>query len=193
MRGKGPRRSQHSGDLRITPAHAGKRRCSRQQSAWPWDHPRACGEKLFWVFFVVQRQGITPAHAGKRFIALTLSCSLKDHPRACGEKSRFHPARNRNQGSPPRMRGKDLQFSAKLPRERITPAHAGKRSSLYPFSIAQEDHPRACGEKESLRAISYAGGGSPPRMRGKEELQVPRLPGLRITPAHAGKRWRRAI
>ena len=30
----------------ITPAYAGKRRCTAASVAWSWDHPRVCGEKL---------------------------------------------------------------------------------------------------------------------------------------------------
>ena len=31
----------------ITPACAGKRRCTAASVVWSWDHPRVCGEKFF--------------------------------------------------------------------------------------------------------------------------------------------------
>ena len=49
----------------------------------------------------------------------------------------------------------------------ITPAHAGKRPLLPAASRAQQDHPRACGEKASAPGAATPSEGSPPRMRGK--------------------------
>ena len=45
MRGKGPELPPAARKSRITPAHAGKSRCSLRAKSAPWDHPRACGEK----------------------------------------------------------------------------------------------------------------------------------------------------
>ena len=51
------------------------------------------------------------------------------------------------------------------------------------------DHPRACGEKATLRFVSSRLSGSPPRLRG-EVPSVPRHPAVdRITPAPAGRSW----
>ena len=92
--------------LRITPAHAGKRYAGPPRVPRPWDHPRACGEKitacLKWSWppgspprmrgkGVQNRSrigvlGITPAHAGKSICHGTCRRKRRDHPRACGEK-----------------------------------------------------------------------------------------------------------
>ena len=56
------------------------------------------------------------------------------------------------QGSPPRMRGKRLLGLPEVPREGITPAHAGKTRSCASPAPRFRDHPRACGENTSERA-----------------------------------------
>ena len=85
------------------------------------------------------------------------------------------------------MRGKGRFYSCVTPPERITPAHAGKRQHRRNHHPADEDHPRACGEKERTQRYDKRAVGSPPRMRGKEDgyTSCTRLCG--ITPAHAGK------
>ena len=76
------------------------------------------------------RQGITPAYAGKSLYQTSDDTQRQDHPRLCGEK-RF-PATKRAgfQGSPPPMRGKDLQGSTAQRFARITPAYAGKSAAV---------------------------------------------------------------
>ena len=75
--------------------------------------------------------------------------------------------------------------------KRITPACAGKSCSKSSIRSKSRDHPRVCGEKSLQKFRLPAGGGSPPRVRGKgsERDYVAAL--LRITPACAGKRRQR--
>ena len=85
------------------------------------------------------------------------------------------------------MRGKDYcQFFLLVVRG-ITPAHAGKRSSFPRSQRSTKDHPRPCGEKIRPVAFSVFLLGSPPPMRGKEDLTNKEFAAVRITPAHAGK------
>ena len=90
MRGKGAVVASVRRAVGITPAHAGKRRRSRQRSPRRRDHPRTCGEKpsLFPPTPGTQgspphmrgkeagaggksgQGGITPAHAGKRGLVI---------------------------------------------------------------------------------------------------------------------------
>ena len=51
--------------------------------------------------------------------------------------------------------------------ERITPAYAGKSSSLGSYPPSTRDHPRVCGEKQKTPPWGVEKGGSPPRVRGK--------------------------
>ena len=193
--------------VRITPAHAGKRKKTEVNNAITKDHPRACGEKCSICplsrksegspprmrgkekspLVVVSDLGITPAHAGKRQRAGAGPLQCRDHPRACGEKQLKTAQDGLAKGSPPRMRGKGRRPTTHNSRLGITPAHAGK--SVFPreHRIQQEDHPRACGEKTASPACIFGRTGSPPRMRGKVSLSKTILRHAGITPAHAGK------
>ena len=172
------------------------------------DHPRVCGEKCCLQGPYLRRlgspprvrgkvrlrltyytpSGITPACAGKSAPTTAATRCIWDHPRVCGEKGDFYKMAMENQGSPPRVRGKDKVNCASVGRSGITPACAGKRLWSLLFFTPLWDHPRVCGEK-CLHSEQYLFvGGSPPRVRGK----VLGRPGDRsqagITPACAGKR-----
>ena len=131
---------------------------------------------------------ITPAHAGKSYTFLGSSGGGGDHPRPCGEKYRHTVRPLSSRGSPPPMRGKALGLYDCRARERITPAHAGKRLPRTIYGGRIKDHPRPCGEKNRPCMSCDILIGSPPPMRGKvNAISSPgRKPG--ITPAHAGKR-----
>ena len=85
------------------------------------------------------------------------------------------------------MRGKEVDGFGFFCGLGITPAYAGKSVFLALRSAISWDHPRVCGEKKPLPACPAGRQGSPPRMRGKACLKRPSGPGLRITPAYAGK------
>ena len=107
MRGKVRERKTGKTRRRITPAYAGKRRRSTSYFLPYWDHPRVCGEKLFFVWFAMLLEGspprmrgkvqpihfphgiirITPAYAGKRRLKHIPEPARQDHPRVCGEKT----------------------------------------------------------------------------------------------------------
>ena len=167
MRGKAGSQLPVSPTWGITPAHAGKRRGTQGFRKAGEDHPRACGEKKSsrgerflcrgspprmrgkepapteWMCAV----GITPAHAGKSVQFRPRSIPARDHPRACGEKATVFMPLFPMMGSPPRMRGKAVQFSRNGKGNGITPAHAGKRTHCKTKPLKTRDHPRACGEK----------------------------------------------
>ena len=152
------------------------------------DHPRACGEKQLSQVYVELGLGspprmrgkgghcfdgircfrITPAHAGKRLFRNVQAEMCRDHPRACGEKSTVRPMGRPYRGSPPRMRGKAVIAGNGKRLVGITPAHAGKRLSFSAMPTIAQDHPRACGEKQTLTRAKRLAQGSPPRMRGKD-------------------------
>ena len=147
MRGKAVAifRQLHHG--RITPAYAGKRDSIPQQSSLRRDHPRVCGEKprIFFMsirsagspprmrgkgqplYIVVSESGITPACAGKSFTSMKCFRAIQDHPRVCGEKTEIAYVVFLSEGSPPRVRGKDVDALGFVRRLGITPACAGKR------------------------------------------------------------------
>ena len=172
----------------ITPAYAGKSYAQRNFAHNSWDHPRVCGEKSQSTSASPRalgspprmrgkgvkqsnsriRMGITPAYAGK---SKGFGCAATqdwDHPRVCGEKpgtvfSVFSIA-----GSPPRMRGKEGETPIGETGAGITPAYAGKSCWVVVTPMLPWDHPRVCGEKKCWKLWWINGGGSPPRMRGKD-------------------------
>ena len=85
------------------------------------------------------------------------------------------------------MRGKRIKGIVKKLGERITPAHAGKTPFVKQRKCKDSDHPRACGENETIGRNATEGRGSPPRMRGKQHSHIVQKVTSRITPAHAGK------
>ena len=90
-------------------------------------------------------------------------------------------------GSPPRMRGKELERGSNDPSTGITPAYAGKSSRHDQSTGSNQDHPRVCGEKALLCLRSLLMVGSPPRMRGKAVRNETGKSWKGITPAYAGK------
>ena len=86
------------------------------------------------------------------------------------------------------MRGKVMDSRGTSDTVRITPAYAGKSCHSIPDAAGQRDHPRLCGEKFTFRVIDPYETGSPPPMRGKDEVTNRIADGTRITPAYAGKR-----
>ena len=134
-----------------------------------------------------RQQGITPAHAGKTLRATSELRGVRDHPRACGENFRPFLLLICYEGSPPRMRGKQLHCPDFSKLCGITPAHAGKTLRATSELRGVRDHPRACGENSRNLRYGLKSPGSPPRMRGKRNATCPGRRQSGITPAHAGK------
>ena len=207
MRGKqadSVRRRRNDG---ITPARAGKTRRSCSLSSIWTDHPRACGENLFYSLRISQNAGspprvrgkqaedayrvhvigITPARAGKTIHIVNIGPVIQDHPRACGENPSHTPKPIHYRGSPPRVRGKPTASFFVRNFRGITPARAGKTFRGPERHAASADHPRACGENSINRLSPCAPRGSPPRVRGKLRGRSRSRLLARITPARAGK------
>ena len=84
------------------------------------------------------------------------------------------------------MRGQGGTESRTLHGGRITPADAGTRLSACPSRTWFRDHPRGCGDKQSIAHGYDFLKGSPPRMRGQVVDTMHRILDPRITPADAG-------
>ena len=192
----------------ITPAYAGKRMRPTLLVLLPRDHPRVCGEKLYaWfnegeipgspprmrgkacdIHVILARFGITPAYAGKRRALLNHPIMSWDHPRVCGEKVLAVSDNLANQGSPPRMRGKEVNEKGFLICPGITPAYAGKSQAPGQCQSVRGDHPRVCGEKIRVLGRVVKVEGSPPRMRGKVGLIIPAPHPVRDHPRVCGEK-----
>ena len=141
---------------RITPADAGKTSLQAIKACSAGDHPRGCGENLNKEFFqcvflgspprmrgkrrdgtlLPASTGITPADAGKTTTEVQHEHSNQDHPRGCGENTVFMRCTVPTIGSPPRMRGKPADDMPSPEMQGITPADAGKTTSLVLFGNA---------------------------------------------------------
>ena len=194
VRGKGRPWPFPRGQSRITPACAGKSLRTARHRTRHRDHPRVCGEKIPPVqrhqggvgspprvrgkvtFRTAEsrRKGITPACAGKSRSWPSRCRSARDHPRVCGEKLLNGEAKAMQRGSPPRVRGKDIQTIVLQNQGGITPACAGKRHNARSQVNRLRDHPRVCGEKLRLCEFLLSSLGSPPRVRGKEAGSIQR-------------------
>ena len=149
--------------------------------------PRGRG-KVQSSFLLPDIYGITPAWAGKREPGVLMVWQFQDHPRVGGEKSPRRFLSRAAQGSPPRGRGKAGHGVEGGQHLGITPAWAGKRSSLDGKMFKIWDHPRVGGEKSISCWKRSMPVGSPPRGRGKVAY-IGNKNGLDgITPAWAGKR-----
>ena len=137
------------------------------------------------------RERITPAHAGKSGIAYAHTTRLADHPRPCGEKPLPTPLFRLLAGSPPPMRGKAVTVPHSDRLLGITPAHAGKSPPRSFRGKPRRDHPRPCGEKHIAHQIARDLAGSPPPMRGKVGHILSEQCQQGITPAHAGKSFKK--
>ena len=91
-------------------------------------------------------------------------------------------------GSPPLARGKEVKIGPYTAYARITPACAGKRPASEIAPCGLEDHPRLRGEKLPPKSSSSQIRGSPPLARGKVPISRQMMQRIRITPACAGKR-----
>ncbi len=141
----------------------------------------------------ISSRRITPACAGKRDCAVWRRAAFWDHPRVCGEETVAQVEAGVTQGSPPRVRGREIQQKSQSQKRRITPACAGKSGITSHPKPPQRDHPRVCGEERLAGLAEIDEEGSPPRVRGRE-LPMINLAGLkRITPACAGKRLHRDV
>ena len=74
--------------------------------------------------------GITPACAGKSEGGMNDEALPEDHPRVCGEKRDLPDLIEQFNGSPPRVRGKDHVAEVIAHGTGITPACAGKSSTM---------------------------------------------------------------
>ena len=151
---------------RIIPAHAGNSAITTGQGSWTSDHPRACGELSSSTPNIEPPIGCIPAHAGNSFDLVHFSHFRPDHPRACGELLVRRVGCDLDRGSSPRMRGTRQRSAVLGVRRRIIPAHAGNSRRTASDSSVAPDHPRACGELDTIQRHYQRYTGSSPRMRG---------------------------
>ena len=128
----------------------------------------------------------TPACAGTTRAPPRRRAPRTDNPRVCGDDCIGDPAAAQPRGQPPRVRGRLPGAPLRARAVGTTPACAGTTCGRTPRRPGRADNPRVCGDDPRLLPSAAAGGGQPPRVRGR--LRGPHL-GRQVqgtTPACAG-------
>ena len=170
-------------------------------------HPRVCGENAKTCCVSIGAQGssprmrgkpqgacrrrglrgLIPAYAGKTPIPAARLEPAWAHPRVCGENDRVGAERALDDGSSPRMRGKQTPWEPFPHQVGLIPAYAGKTCTRARVCALPSAHPRVCGENCGLVFCVFLSSGSSPRMRGKLVPIVTALVTRGLIPAYAGK------
>ena len=134
-----------------------------------------------------RREKDHPACAGKTPRRPSQASRMEDHPRMRGEDSFSQVGVHGVPGSPPHARGRLASESEATHILRITPACAGKTSSVRQRPAEETDHPRMRGEDAMPWNCRILTCGSPPHARGRPSKRAIPFAGSWITPACAGK------
>ena len=179
----------------IIPALAGNTHRRSLLAHGSGDHPRACGEHASLEDGMVKtvgssprlrgtrgcarhrvwRGGIIPALAGNTPRQRDRTGTRWDHPRACGEHLETMGPPTLDEGSSPRLRGTLAPHTCRIRRSGIIPALAGNTVHFDSSFSALRDHPRACGEHDTLKTYDSDQPGSSPRLRGTR-YEIPIIP-----------------
>ena len=151
-----------------------------------------CGEKFCPGVIANSIKGSPPRVRGKAIRKPKPKSAARITPACAGKSAVLAGLVLLLQGSPPRVRGKAAAGPVCPCAGGITPACAGK-SAARPGQVGRlRDHPRVCGEKTACGLPWLLPWGSPPRVRGKENINDKPAISCGITPACAGKRLKRS-
>ena len=136
--------------------------------------------------FVRVVRGIIPACAGSTARFSTVNGLTGDHPRMCGEHNGYRFDAEKPRGSSPHVRGAPVCSTCTPRNTGIIPACAGSTRNPPTRPPLRWDHPRMCGEHETLCSFLQRIRGSSPHVRGAHcnYCNVLRFAG--IIPACAG-------
>ncbi|RYQ48740.1 hypothetical protein PG1770B_1302 [Bifidobacterium pseudolongum subsp. globosum] len=157
-----------------------------------WDHPRACGEHLWFRRGAARLLGSSPRLRGTRTDIVRQWCGIgiipalagntspagahhphpRDHPRACGEHSICCCASLIVVGSSPRLRGTRPGRGQHGRTHGIIPALAGNTARRRRSMCARWDHPRACGEHSVVVVGAFSVRGIIPALAGNTCIQA---------------------
>ena len=171
-----------------------------------WDHPRMCGEHPdhdsrphhptgssphvrgapSGLRVDVCSDGIIPACAGSTQHFFPMAAGTRDHPRMCGEHQAFERSFLPFAGSSPHVRGARNARHDIRRESGIIPACAGSTLWIRAIVVACRDHPRMCGEHETLKSSPDVYAGSSPHVRGARVCAKALLIPPKIIPACAG-------
>ena len=129
----------------------------------------------------------TPACTGKRNNLFRMLRIMSVHPRVYGEEAGRLGHTRIADGSPPRVRGRGRKESSRQPQRRFTPACTGKSRGCHLQAASESVHPRVYGEEVGLGTQTLRLRGSPPRVRGRAQMDSGAADASRFTPACTGK------
>ena len=171
------------------------------------DHPHACGENptvpafqhagagpspRVWGKPWRPRRGKTsgrtiPTRVGKTPPPCPSHAGKPDHPHACGENAVVVHAIRSKHGPSPRVWGKRRDHLQPAVMRRTIPTRVGKTETVFLWWPNKPDHPHACGENVSVRAVPAMVLGPSPRVWGKPILDFCRSCFSRTIPTRVGK------
>ena len=129
---------------------------------------------------------IIPTRVGTRGNSFRSAVRAEDHPHACGDKALFPPRLRQTQGSSPRVWGQVYNSVMRKIDERIIPTRVGTRSEFQSFRSHRQDHPHACGDKDTSLVYSLSSHGSSPRVWGQGCFRRYLCKNSRIIPTRVG-------
>ena len=135
---------------------------------------------------IVDEFGIIPACAGSTPSPRLNFYPLGDHPRMCGEHGEIFHCQRVDGGSSPHVRGAPVCSTCTPRNTGIIPACAGSTRNPPTRPPLRWDHPRMCGEHETLCSFLQRIRGSSPHVRGAHGLFHSEVPFIGIIPACAG-------
>ena len=113
-----------------------------------------------------RQRGIIPACAGSMRSWASRSAPARDHPRMCGEHKEGVDRKGGEVGSSPHVRGALAEVADRTGERGIIPACAGSIRAGFVWFLDSRDHPRMCGEHQSVDVWEYCPQGSSPHVRG---------------------------
>ena len=195
--------------------------CAEQTQAPPplragcWDHLRVCGADDVRAEPFAQPQGSPPRVRSRRRAeggahrrgGITSACAEQtrwtrrttaaatDHLRVCGADAGVLLFELVHAGSPPRVRSRLVGLALAVGLRGITSACAEQTTVVNNITYNVTDHLRVCGADTVATTLAMMVGGSPPRVRSRQDLRDRRRETLGITSACAEqtKEWYRAM
>ena len=156
------------------------------------DHPRMRGEDPRLAAVALIFFGSPPHARGRLGFHCTQTISSGITP-ACAGKTKNLPTPGGLLSDHPRMRGEDCCSQSNCPPAPGSPPHArGRRTFNVAAAWSGSDHPRMRGEDGPRGYDQSKAPGSPPHARGRPMCCGPGADVFGITPACAGKTWRRS-
>ena len=174
-------------EARIIPMRVGTRLLVSQMVSLIRDHPHACGDKIckasattstsgsspcVWgqvvgTIWEKYGLGIIPMRVGTSRLQRCKNKLKRDHPHACGDKYLLVTFTSAILGSSPCVWGQVSSLGFPIACCRIIPMRVGTSNCPCREYLRHQDHPHACGDKNSAKRCIIPSGGSSPCVWGQ--------------------------